>query len=122
VGSCSFPSCLALLALPLADTIGHVVGRNKWKLPEKTWTKPRRRCSDYPTRKRKDQGLGMRCLVEVVEPATGAARKSGLLRGWGLVSVNVFVELGQKLKEQTTLLSHPPIIPATPLCLPNAAL
>lgn len=109
-------------ALPLADHIGLVVGRNKWKLPEKTWIKPRTKCFDCPKKKRKGQGLGMRCLVGLVEAATGAVRKSGLLKGWGLVSVSVFVELGLRLKEQTTLLSHLAILPATPSCLPNAAL
>lgn len=113
-------SLCALLDPYLTTLGGCVVGRNKWKLPEKTWTKPRRKCSAYPKKRRRGQGLGMRFPVGLVEAATVAVRRSKPLRGWGLVSVSVFVEPGPRLKGQITLLSLPPIIPAA-LLLPPAA-
>lgn len=102
--------------------MGSVVGRSKWKLLERIWTKPRRRCSAYPKRRRRGQGLGMRFPVGLVEAATGAVRRPKPLKGQGLASVSVFVEPGLRLKGQTTLLSHPPIIPAAPPHPPAAAL
>lgn len=99
---------------PSYQSLGSVFDRSKWKLPERTWTKPRRRCSAYPKRRRRGQGLGMRFPVGLVEVATGAVRRPRPLKGQGLASVSVFVEPGLKLKGQTTLLSHPPIIPAAP--------
>lgn len=84
------------------------------KLPAKTWTKPRRKYSAYPKRRRRGQGLGMILPVGLVEAAIGAVRRPRPLRGRGLVSVNVFVEPGLRLKGPTTLLSHLPILPAAP--------
>lgn len=102
--------CLSLSDHPL----GSAVGRSKWKLPARTWTKPRRRCSAYPKRKRRGQGLEMRFPVGLVEAVTGAVRRPRPLKGQGLASVSVFVEPGLKPKGQTTLLSYPPIIPSVP--------
>lgn len=110
------PPCLPLTT----HRLGSLVGRNKWKLPARTWTKPRRRCSAYPKRRRRGQGLGMRFPVGLVEAVTGAVRRPRPLKGQGLASVSVFVEPGLRLKGQTTLLSHPPIIPAA-LPHPHAA-
>lgn len=121
VGSCYFlfthhPACLS------DHPMGSVIGRSKWRLPARTWTKPRRRCSAYPKRRRRVQGLEMRFPVGLVEAATGAVRRPRPLKGQGLASVSVFVEPGLRLKGQTTLLLHPPIIPAAPPRLPAVAL
>lgn len=109
--------------MPLSDhPVGSVVNRSKWRLPARTWTKPRKRCSVYPKRRRRGQGLGMRFPVGLLEAATGAVRRPRPLKGQGLVSVSVFVEPGLRFKGQTTLLSHPTLIPIAPPLPPAVAL
>lgn len=115
-------SVLSRLCLLPSDHLWNLVGRSKWKLPERTWTKPRKRCSAYPKRKRRGQGLGMRFPAGLVEAVTDVVRRPRPPKDQGLASVNVFVEPGLRLRGQTTLLSHLPIMPTAPPCPLAAAL